>query len=224
MTEYPRKISKKEQDRRLKVMAVGMVDMEQGVFQFPDGKIHRKADGSPLVIKTELVKLAGYAPCRSGHWDRWFKSEAFQHHVALERARRLHDLPDLVPYAPTNLLLVGRMMVDEVLARLKTNPDSFTNSQLLQNGPNFVKMGLELEDRQAKLQNPTPTNRIGELNAYLGNTIVQMDPEARAELLSTVGNASDSRFAELQTMIDALQAKEEDDGDVIDAEISPEPS
>ena len=123
-----------------------------------------------------------------------------------------------------SLLKLGRGMIDEALIRLEKDADSFSNAQLLTFGPQIVKLGLELEARDAPNLGENRTNRIGELNAFLGNTIVQMAPNEREQLVDTTVQANDQRMRKLQSMVDALQAKEEDDADVIDAEISPESS
>lgn len=217
-------LPRKETEKRLLKMAKALVDMEQGVYEWPDGRKAVRADGSPVISKVELVRVGGYAPYRTGHQSRWFEDPYFKRQVALEKARREANLPDILDSQPINLLKLGREMVEEARRRLIATPEDFTVSQLVTFGPQCIKMGLEIEKAAEPHGNGNGNTKIDELNAYVVGTVVNMDPESREELLSTVTDASDARLAKLQQQIDALQAKEEDDGDVIDAEISPEPS
>lgn len=205
-------------------MARAMVDMEQGIYIWPDGRKPVKKDGSPVISKVELVRVGGYSSVRTGHQYRWFEDPYFKRQVALEKARRETNLPDIIEQHPTALLQLGREMIDEARRRLKATPEDFTIAQLITFGPQVVKQGLELEAAGEPSSKKSGSNRIGEFNAFLGDTFVQMNGNERDKFAATAENAIDSRKEKLNKMLDALQAEEEDDADVIDAEISPEPT
>lgn len=217
-------LSRKETEKRLLRMAKAMVDMQQGIYKWPDGRKAVKTDGSPVISKVELVRVGGYSSVRTGHQYRWFEDPYFKRQVALELARREANLPDVLEENPINLLKLGQEMVEEARRRLIACPEDFTVTQLVTFGPQCLKLGLEIEKEKDRGQGNGGPTKIDEINAFVGNTIVNMDPASREELVANAIDASDDRLAKLQQQIDALSAKEEDDGDVIDAEISPEPS
>jgi len=217
-------LPRKETERRLKLMAKTLVDMENGLYQWPDGRKPTRPDGSPVVSKAELIRVAGYKDTHSGRaYAAWFNDPYFKRQYALEKARREAAIPAIRDEGPINLLLLGRRMVDELLLRLKHDPDSVSSSQLLQFAPQFIDKGLEIEAR-GRASDGT-TNNIDQLNAVMGNLVVNMNADEREKFVTTAQDASAKRMQLIKGTIDAIEAREEDDDlDVIDGALSAESS
>jgi hypothetical protein len=226
--------SRKETERRLKLMAVTLVQQEMGLYEWPDGRKPTRPNGEPVISFAECIRLAGYSDKRSSKARAVWQNDPYfrrQYELAKARAseREVITGPPVLASGEViatagKLLELGERMVDEAIFRLKHDPASFTNNQLVSLGPQVMAQAVNLMKDKAP---PPSKSEVGmpTQNAFLGDVFVNMNELERENFQANAEQAREQRMARLKQQMDALAAKEEaDDPDVIDAEISPESS
>lgn len=214
-------LSKRETRRRLRMMAKAQVDMERGLYVWPDGRAPVTVTGEPVIEKKELMRLAGYSPASHDGGSKWFEDAYFLRHCQLERDKRDGKLPEIARRESvdgTRVLRMGKKMLDLMERRLEADPDSFSNTQLLQYTSMYIRHGLEMIAKYEGREPPAPNRQT--FNTLLGDVIVGMDDADLERLSATQAEHASARMTELKAMIDSRLAAEEDadDPDVIDAE------
>jgi len=226
------RLPRSETKARLRVMARTTVDMERGTYEWPDDRPRVRPDGTPVVDKREILRVAGYDP-KGGGGKLLFDDPYYLRQCAYQRAKRDNYLPSVIEedgVDPERVLNLGVSMFLELEKRIAQDairgPDvkpNVTTNQLLVHSPAFIKLGLELRARE---EGARESPKLGHLHVSLGDTIVGLDPKDRERYLEGEQQRQTTRMDTLRAIIDAQNASEENDNDpdVIDAEISAESS
>jgi len=225
------RVPRHETKRRLRLMAKATVDMERGIYEWPDGRKPVKANGEAVVERKELLRVGGYSEHYRLSGSILFSDPYYQRQCAYLRARMDKMLPavfDEDGIDPERILGLGLLMFTELEKRVQADivrgpedHEKVTTAQLLQHSPAFLKLGLELRARAEGREKPGAQH----LHLDLGDTVVNMRPEERDRLAETQQAYASARMDQLRAVIDAVSGREEaGDDDVIDAEISPQSS
>lgn len=197
------RLSRRETKRRLRLMARATVAMELGAYEWPDGRHPVDSSGKGIVEKKELMRVSGYATSAHDGGRSWFEDPYYLKHVALERANVAAG-KDVTAYTPEDtvdgdrVLMVADKLLDILENRLLHDKDKFTTTQLLTFTHTYLKLGLDMLDRDGT----EDRRKVEKFTAFLGDTIVQL-PGEEDPIEPRRGHYSE-RMNELREMIDAV--------------------
>jgi len=206
--------SRVETEKRLRQMAIAAVDMQKGIYLWPDGLSPVKPDGKPRMSNRELLRVGGYDPQYKYGGRVLFNDPFYKRQFDLELARRESRLPAIAAAEPCDILKMGRTMLKELEIRLEHDPSSFSTTQLLQFGPTFYKLGLELDARDGDTKNPgvlRDNTKLTQFNTFIGKIVQEMDPEERKDFIDVASRSAEERQDYIKSAIDAADAAGEDD-------------
>jgi hypothetical protein len=127
------------------------VDMERGIYDWSQvPKELRRKPNSTSVVRTQVLRDCGVSPNYRRAQERIWESPEFQRLLKEERARRDHALIDAareLEAVTGPIREIGDRMVTILKERLDADPEEFTTKELLQYGPAWVKLGLEVEGK-----------------------------------------------------------------------------
>ena len=215
------KLKKAERERRMRVMAKAKVEMLLGVYQWPNGRCPIKDDGSPVVSNREILRVGDYAPTYKLP-ERWlFSDPYFVSQVNTEMTRREKKASALVSYDPTIVQTVRDLFWVELESRLRSDPSTFSNAQLIAGAEKFELLSRAHENRQPLPKSPDMMNQF---NSFISRTVTVMNDTEKERLIETSAEAAQERVDLIKKLIDEANIVEADadDLDVTDAEIDPE--
>lgn len=215
--------TRQEIERRMRIMAKAKVDMLQGTYPWPDGRLPIKPDGTPRVSDQELLRIAGYSKDYRDPKGHLFSDPYFLKEMRLELSRREKRTGLVLRVEPERLKRISTLLFDELENRLTNDPASFTNAQLLAATKEYYQSAKEAED---SFDYPDRvSDKMSQFNSFISKNLVLMSGEEQERLQTSVNDAGKLRTDELQRMIDASNelSQEQDDSDIIDAEISTVP-
>jgi hypothetical protein len=211
--------ARKMTEGRLRKMAVAMVDMMQGIYEWPDGRPRRDNSGAPRVEKQELLRMAGYSIKYNARGRALFEDPYFKEQVALELTRREQAFMVATAKNDVSLLGLGTLMMHELHVRMTRDPGSLSTEQLCKYGPTIYKVGADIE---AKKHADSQRKRDPKaLRGIFAQQVVIMGDEQRESVQKGLEAASSERISRMQTLVSGLTAlREEEEVDVIDGEAS----
>jgi hypothetical protein len=183
---------------RFAEMAVIWVDMERGLYRMPDGTIPRHRDGTFRVVKAQIMRDVGLTTNYHDQKNRIWENPQFLSALDKERLRRDHGISTALERIEKNtgpVTLIADKIVDTIKRRLDDDEEELTTKELLQYGPAWIKLGLELEgkgesERQAGIEailaEQAQTNR---LNAEMVKDAVGLLQKFRAQQDATLAAA-----------------------------------
>lgn len=203
-------VGRKETERRLRIMARVTVDMERGIYQWPDGRKPFNADGSPVISKAEIARSAGYSgTSNQRNMDAWFGDPFYKRQCEIERARRDLNLAELMENEENLPLAIARGLFEILLTRMVTEPESITSSQILTFAPQLHKYGLELYahelDEKKRASIDAGRTRLSE------SDVKDMTDEQREQALTVARETASGRVRLLESAVAKARAIEEHD-------------
>lgn len=203
-------ISRKETERRLRAMARTTVDMERGIYQWPDGRKPLKPDGTPWVVKAEIARSAGYhGDSNQRNMEKWFTDPYYIKQLQIERRRRDFNMEEVLAAEENLPLAIAKGLLEILITRIATDPDSITTNQILSFAPQLHKYGLELAAAQGQLQQPRDDAKVANFNAFTGPILIDATAGQREHLLESAKTAAGERLAALQDAITTATIIEE---------------
>lgn len=155
--------SRSDIEQTAKQLAAGFVAMENGLWNWGDGKQHLDENGRPQIVKRKLLDAVGMTSEKGYRYFQYppdpdnYAATVFWREVAIERNRVAMGLKEAIARLQPDFLEMGQAFLKELWCRFKVAPESFTNAELAKYGPSFVKVGLAIEamegqrdDRQTK--------------------------------------------------------------------------
>lgn len=133
----------------LQKAAVIWCDMERGLYPWP-GKAPRTTQGELRVVKRQILKDLDISNDYHDQKGRIWENPEFLKCLALERRRRDVGIVDVVKEIEEYsgpISGIGNTIVSMVKQRLEDDPDELTTKELLQYGPQWIRLGLELEGK-----------------------------------------------------------------------------
>lgn len=127
------------------------VDMERGLYDWEsvrDGRRYKR--GSTIVMKSRILKDCGITTDYHDQVARIWNNPDFLKLVERERARRDHAIVDVIhdiEEISGPIKGIGDVLVGLISERLKSDPNELSTRELLQYGPQWVRLGLEVEGR-----------------------------------------------------------------------------
>ena len=213
--------ARRDTEAKLRKMAVGMVDMMQGIYEWDDGKPHQDASGAPLVVKKELMLMAGYSPNYKRRGEQLFKDEYFKEQVALELQRREEAFMVATAKNDVSVLGLGTLMMHELHVRITHDPGSLSTEQLMKYGPQIYRVGAEIEAKKtAEGQRKRDPQA---LRGIFAQQVVIMGDDQRESVQKGLVAASSERISHMQRLVSSMTALDkEEEADVIDGEAAEE--
>lgn len=205
-------VSRKETEKRLKIMARTMVDMERGLYQWPDNRKPLRPNGTPVVSKAECARVAGYSGTNNQrNMDGWFNDPVYLRELELERARRDVNMDELIAHEENLPLALAKGLFLELLARIKNDPGSISVNNILTFAPQLHRYGLELAARMGELEEGdlTMKGKLDSFNAEVGGQVIDMNPSERARLVASTQAASNDRMAAVRAAVAKANVTEE---------------
>lgn len=185
--------------------------MERGAYEWPDGRHPVDSSGRPIVEKRELMRVASYSTSAHDGGQKWFDDPYYIKHVALERANAAAGR-DVTAYTPEDsvdgdrVLMIADKMLELLENKLVSEKDKFTVHQLLTFTHTYLKLGLDMLDRDGQ-EDPRKVERF---TAFLGDTIVNLPGEDDGLAPVERGKHS-ARMNDLREMIDAIVLPDEEE-------------
>jgi len=207
--------SRRSTESKLRKMAIGMVDMMQGIYEWPNGKLHQDSSGAPMVQKRELLRCGGYSINYKRRGEQLFNDPYFKEQVALELSRREEAFMVATAKSDVSVLGLGTMMMHELHTRISHDPGCFSTEQLMKYGPQIYKVGAEIEAKKsAESQRQRDPKQI---RGIFAQQVVIMGDEQRGAVQRGLEVASTERITRMQSLVSGLTAlREEEEADVID--------
>lgn len=163
-------------------MAVIYVDQERGTYDWGDKPQPRTKSGEFRVVKQQILRDLGltkdYHDARNALWE----NPKFKQALGAERLRRDHGLIEVaqeMQLAGTPVSGIGNRIVEMVSERLEADPDELSTKELLQYGPQWVRLGLELDGKVRGVQ----TQKIEMILQKVEN---KLDPEMLADVMEKI--------------------------------------
>ena len=210
-----------EIERRMRVMAKAKVEMLLGIYEWSDGRPALLANGTPRVSNQELLRVGGYRDTYKYPNKTLFADPYFTQQVRSEMTRREERSSALVAYDPNRVQTVRDLFWTELETRLRHDPTSFTNSQLISAAEKFELLSRDHENRQPREKSPDMMNQF---NAFISRTVNVMNDSEKERLIETSAEAAEERVTMIKRLIEEANIVEADadDVDITDAETSPE--
>lgn len=127
------------------------VDMERGIYNWGENKPPRHRDGSYRVVKAQILKDLGLTTDYHNAKERIWENPTFLECVKRECQRRDHGIVDVIHEIEAvsgPISGIGNRIVELLQERLRDgNEEELSTKELLQYGPGWVKLGLELEGK-----------------------------------------------------------------------------
>jgi hypothetical protein len=125
--------------------------MERGIYDWDavtEGRRLRR--GSTTVSKNQILRDCKITTNYAKADQRIWKSEEFQKLLKQERARRDHAIVEAVQEIEAvsgPIKGIGDKLITLIVKRLEEDPDELTTKELLQYGPQWVRLGFEVEGK-----------------------------------------------------------------------------
>lgn len=215
------KLRKDERERRMRLMAKAKVEMLLGLYVWPDGRSPVRPNGSPNLSNRELLRLGGYSQLYKHPATTIFAEPYFLAQVKAEMARRETRANTLAPYNPIRVQSIRDLFFDELETRLRHEPTSFSEAQLIAGAEKFELLAREREHGAAP---PPGQDMMNQFNAFISRTVNVMSGSEKESLANSSAEAASQRVTLIKKLIDEANIVEADadDCDIIDAEIDPE--
>lgn len=204
-------VGRKETERRLRIMVRSMVDMERGIYIWPDGRKPLRPNGLPVISKAEVARSAGYSGTSNArNMAVWFEDPYYLRELEKERARREINMDEIIQHEENLPLAIAKGLFMELLVRLRMDPGLISTSNILTFAPQLHKYGLELAIRQGVAdEKPPAPDKVGTFNATVGATVSFMNPSERARLIASSSEASEARMAAVKAAVAKANVQEE---------------
>jgi hypothetical protein len=187
-------------------MAKATVDMERGVYPWPDGRKPFRQDGTPIVVKAEICRAAGYnGDSNQRNQEKWFNDPFYLQQVALERARRDVNLQQIMAAEENLPLAIAKGLYELAIRRILTDPEAVSVSEAIAIATPLHKYGLELlaaEEEQLR----RPRIDAGE---FTDGTLYDMTDEQREQALALVKDQAAGRVRLLESAVAKARVIEE---------------
>lgn len=208
-------LGRKETERRLRVMARSMVDMERGIYPWPDGRKPLRPNGTPVISKAEVARSAGYSGTSNArNMETWFEDPYYLRELEKERARREVNMAEIVQFEENLPLAIAHGLFAELLVRLEHDPASISTNNILTFAPQLHKYGLELAVKMgAAGEEKVIEAKVDRFNQHVGATVFEMNPTERAGLVASTQEASEARMAAVRAAVAKANVQEERDDD-----------
>jgi hypothetical protein len=148
-------------------MAVIYCDMERGLYDWGSKPQPKTVKGEFRVVHSQILSdlglNKGYHDAKNALWE----NPKFKQALSAERLRRDHGLME-----------VAKEM-EAVKERLESDPDELSTRELLQYGPQWVRLGLELDGKVKSGQ----TQKIEMILQKVEN---KLDPEMLADVMDKI--------------------------------------
>lgn len=201
-----------EIERRMRVMAKAKVEMLLGIYQWSDGRPPVSANGTPRVSNRELLRVGGYKDSYKSPASTIFADPYFNAQVRAEMTRREEKSGALVPYDPGQVQTIRDLFFNELAARLKSDPASFSEAQLIAGAEKFELLARSL-DNESNPSRKSP-DMMNQFNAFISRTVTVMNDSERESLIETTAEAADERVRMIKQLIDEANIVEADADDV----------
>jgi hypothetical protein len=204
-------LGRQETERRLKIMAKTMVDMERGVYQWPDGRKPLRPNGDPVISKAECARAAGYSGVSNArNMAVWFEDPYYLRELEKERARREFNMEKLVENEENLPLALAKGLFIELLIRMQHDPGSITTTQILNFAPSLHKYGLELAALQDAFDaTPQIEGKLDDFNGKLTSNVYDMNQTERTRLLASTQDAQNVRMDAVRAAVAKVNVIEE---------------
>lgn len=204
-------VSRRETEKRLKIIAKTMVDMERGIYQWPDGRKPLRPDGSPVVSKAECARVAGYSGTSNArNMATWFEDPFYLRELEKERARREMNMGKLLDLEENLPLTISKGLFSELIVRILCDPGSISTHDILTFAPQLHKYGLELAALQEAIDtSPLIEGRLDDFNGKLASNVYEMNQTERARLVASTENAKNERMAAVRAAVAKANVLEE---------------
>ncbi len=126
------------------------VDMERGLYDWGEKKPPRNGDGSLRVVKSQILKDLDITVDYHNARERVWQNPHFQRAVEIENRRRDVGIADVIKEIEAvsgPISELGDSLIGLLKERIREDPDDISTKELLQYGPGWVKLGLEIEGR-----------------------------------------------------------------------------
>jgi hypothetical protein len=163
-------------------MACVWVDMERGLYDWGDMSQPKTRSGKFRVVKARILEDFGITKDYHDARNRIWEHPRFKAALSAERLRRDHGLVEVVQEmeekgAPVSG--IGNKIVELVKERLDADPDELSTKELLQYGPQWVRLGLELDGKVKGVQ----TQKIEMILQKVEN---KLDPEMLSDVMEKI--------------------------------------
>jgi hypothetical protein len=204
---------KKTAQEKMRQTARIMVDMEHGVYAWPDGTSPVMKNGKPRISKTVALLEAGY---KESYVKEAYTS-VFTHPYYLEQYHFFLNERDVsvvraLEMAQTNNKTLSRVaegLLNLALKRIEEDPESVSTANAIRYAKDYVRLVAEIE---GKLNVPGAKNLTGIL--MVGAE--RLGPEQRGRITEIRDKYRSDRDRELESLARAADAM--DEGDIIDAD------
>lgn len=204
------KIAKKETECRQKQAARNMVDMEHGVFPFPDGTPGTLKDGTPRIVRTLAFTTPGqYSETMysrsylSTHMPFLMEAPYFKQQYALFKHERDTSLVKVLESAQLQTKALDNISVgllEMVVKDLQSEEPKITPRDALKYAAPITRLAWEVQGKLGSDQK----DKLAVVLMNLDETIP--DPEERRKIMEGVADASAWRRKQLEEYKDAGDA------------------
>lgn len=204
-------VSRKETERRLKIMVKTMVDMERGIYQWPDGRKPLRPSGEPVISKAECARAAGYSGTNNQrNMDGWVNDPFFLRELEKERARRELNMEKLLDLEENLPLTIAKGLFIELIIRMQHDPGSISVRDILTFAPQLHKYGLELAALQETIDtSPVIEGKLDDFNDRLASNVYDMNRSERQRLVASSEEAKNARMEDIRAAVAKANVLEE---------------
>lgn len=197
------RISKKEGIQRKQRLAEIIYDMEQGLFDYPDGKAPFTKGGKARVNKKLALLEAGYAPTyvKTAYY-KVFDDPVYTEQYSLVKRQRAGGVMKALELAQSGSMAVTRIsegLLNMLADRIEHEPDGIKTQDLLKYAHVYFRLGAELE---GKLQTKTPDR----LAIVLAAVDARLPAESRAKVAEKLAEFRAMRSQEVIELEEAGSA------------------
>lgn len=162
-------------------MAVIWVDMERGIYDWGNGSQPKNADGSYRVVKSQILKDLDLTTNYHNAKERLWANPKFLAALSAERLRRDHGLVEVAKEIERSTPVSGisNRILEMVKQRLDEDPGELSTKDLLQLGPQWVRLGLELDGKVKGAQQQ-------KIEMVLQKVENKLDPEMLSEVMDKI--------------------------------------
>jgi hypothetical protein len=203
------RITKAETEERFQQLVKGWVDMERGIYVWPEGAQQRRnANGEPVPSKRVLLESVGYSLLTPRANQRIWNNPKFLRALEIERQTRDRSMLTIVERAHAEgrpgPMEISNLMLDILYRRLTEDNSRVKTSELLRYAPAWQRLSLELEGKLAHARNESTTNVLAILDSSLSH------PQLKANTLKILNQFRSQREQDMKTYATIIEGETED--------------
>jgi hypothetical protein len=179
-------------------MATIWVDMERGTYDWGERSVPKNGDGSFRVVKQQILRDMRLTTDYHDQKRRLWENPKFKQALTAERLRRDHGLLEVAEEMEAKgapISGISRRIVEMIQERLDGDPEELSTKDLLQLGPQWVRLGLELDGKVA-------ADHRQKIELVLQKTENKLDPEMLADVVDRIREYNDEKQKRLGLLIE----------------------